>query len=857
MARWAPRLALLRRSLERFRTPAISVIMPVYNVEAYVGECLDSVLGQDFTSFELIAVDDGSTDGSAAVVERYAVGDRRVRLLRQGNSGQGPARNRAIRTARGRFLVFVDADDLVPPGSFRFLVAALRRSGSDFAVAGVRRLDGGRRYRPSWTVAMLEHDRVGITLDDFPAAMADVVAHHRIFTRRFWTENIGGFAPGAYEDHAPMVAAYLRARRFDLLTRVVYEWRLRDDRTSTGQQKHALANLLQRISVKATTRRMVEEEGSPAAWAAWLGRVLDIDLPPYIDHALRGDAEYRSTLADVLSTYSGLGTGASLSYVRVQQKVRTWLAARGSWSDLETAQRHFRELGSIPPTVVHDGRIFIDDRLVGGISTPIPPERAELGRSESRLQVCVLRAEWVGPARLRLTGWAVIRGIDLTRRQPRLSLRLEAADGSAMRELSAEPTHVPEATRWVNWAHGRFDDAGFRTTIDMADLARDADAPRDWRLRVRVEVDGVVREGGVHHSVAGSSGSRGAISPEPSARGRRLVVPHYDGEHGLTISLRRHRDVSRPPVAATELEVTGVVARADELLVRGRATRHGRSFRLSSDDVQVEGAVHHADGGAVTIAFPLRSPANGLALPSGTWTVHAASSSRVAVFERTLAESMPAEMVTSSHRIRVAIGRGFEVRIELAAPLGADELGTRAQRLLQLAYATTDPPARAGMLVVPGPEQTHRGVSAALAKAARRAEIPPYWSVPDLATSSPGGVERVLIGSRAWYELLAAAPVLVSEGGFEDWFRKRAHQRLIRVFTGPFDASVGRSAWWAAEYTPGHIADELSRAATWDAIVIPTRSEKDRYRRELEFLGPVFAADEPADQILGELGVGR
>lgn len=102
--------------------PLFSVIVPVYNRETTVDRCVDSVLRQQFDDFELIVVDDGSTDGTAAVLERYQ--DGRVRILRQSNAGVSAARNAGAAMARGEYLVFLDSDDAADPdwlASFRLL----------------------------------------------------------------------------------------------------------------------------------------------------------------------------------------------------------------------------------------------------------------------------------------------------------------------------------------------------------------------------------------------------------------------------------------------------------------------------------------------------------------------------------------------------------------------------------------------------------------------------------------------------------------------------------------------------------------------------------------------------------------
>ena len=94
-------------------TPKISVIVPVYNVASYVGECLSSLVHQTFHDFEIIAVNDGSTDGSLAVLREFESSYPFVRVLDQPNSGVSAARMAGLSLARGEFVAFVDSDDYV------------------------------------------------------------------------------------------------------------------------------------------------------------------------------------------------------------------------------------------------------------------------------------------------------------------------------------------------------------------------------------------------------------------------------------------------------------------------------------------------------------------------------------------------------------------------------------------------------------------------------------------------------------------------------------------------------------------------------------------------------------------------
>ena len=91
----------------------ISVIVPVYNVETYLEECLDSIQNQTYTNLEVLLVNDGSTDGSQAICERYCQTDKRFRLMNQTNQGQSVARNTGVAASKGEYIAFVDSDDII------------------------------------------------------------------------------------------------------------------------------------------------------------------------------------------------------------------------------------------------------------------------------------------------------------------------------------------------------------------------------------------------------------------------------------------------------------------------------------------------------------------------------------------------------------------------------------------------------------------------------------------------------------------------------------------------------------------------------------------------------------------------
>ena len=111
--------------------PKVSVIVPVYNVEKYLGECLDSVLRQTLSDIEIICVNDGSTDGSASILAEYAARDPRIKIITQPNGGLSAARNAGMDVASGEYIYFPDSDDYIADATLERCCAICDRDGLD------------------------------------------------------------------------------------------------------------------------------------------------------------------------------------------------------------------------------------------------------------------------------------------------------------------------------------------------------------------------------------------------------------------------------------------------------------------------------------------------------------------------------------------------------------------------------------------------------------------------------------------------------------------------------------------------------------------------------------------------------
>lgn len=125
------------KRLKNKTMPKVSVIVPVYKVEEYIGQCIESILSQTFNDFELILVDDGSPDSSGAICDQYAQKDSRIQVIHKENGGVSSARNTGIENASGQWIYFVDSDDWVETTTLKLLYEQTEKVSTDLVLHGL------------------------------------------------------------------------------------------------------------------------------------------------------------------------------------------------------------------------------------------------------------------------------------------------------------------------------------------------------------------------------------------------------------------------------------------------------------------------------------------------------------------------------------------------------------------------------------------------------------------------------------------------------------------------------------------------------------------------------------------------
>ena len=219
----------------------ISLIIPVYNVELYLSQCLDSILNQTYSDFEVILINDGSKDNSGNICDKYAEVDSRVRVIHQSNYGVSTARNRGIMEARGEWIVFVDSDDFIAPDFLSNF--HLEDNDSDIIIQGVELYHNQEgRYIKQVRVEskILDQENFKQSVENnkllhlgYPVAKA--------YRKRLMLKNNIRFKTDIsfHEDHI-FVLEYLRiANVIQLTDSISYKYRVSHSNNSLSSQRHS------------------------------------------------------------------------------------------------------------------------------------------------------------------------------------------------------------------------------------------------------------------------------------------------------------------------------------------------------------------------------------------------------------------------------------------------------------------------------------------------------------------------------------------------------------------------------------------------------------------------------------------
>ena len=208
-----------------------SVIVPVYNVEAYLETCLKSLINQTFQDFEIICVNDGSTDKSGDILNYHAAKDARIKIINQENKGLGAARNVGVAQAQGEYLVFVDSDDWLRTDALEVLDKQLQEKPVEVCLFGYNEFYDGIHVNVHMQILnQLKQQIAGKETDILDYMFVTLAAWSKVYRRDFWEKHNFSFVEGMFfEDVLPNAQIFAKIKSFSVCWQNLYFYRLSAD----------------------------------------------------------------------------------------------------------------------------------------------------------------------------------------------------------------------------------------------------------------------------------------------------------------------------------------------------------------------------------------------------------------------------------------------------------------------------------------------------------------------------------------------------------------------------------------------------------------------------------------------------
>jgi CDP-glycerol glycerophosphotransferase len=562
----------------------LSVVVPVYNVEEFLHSCLDSVAAQTFGDLEVIMVDDGSTDGSAAIAQEFAARDPRFRLVSQENAGLSAARNTGTAHAGGEYLAFLDSDDELPPNAYELLVGSLEQTGSDFATGNVHRLRSfGTRQSPFLARTFAE-TRLKTHVTKFRLLLADRPAWNKVWRRTFWDRHGFRFPEGRiFEDTPVTLPAHFVARSVDVISDPVYHWRIREGGgLSITERRLEPRALRDRMTAIEEVSDFLAEHGPRGAKRWYDESVVADDLRYYLNALDAADDDYRALFLDRVNPFLDRASKRVFDPLPAIDRLKWHFVRRRLMPELLEVLRFAKEdLATTPPVRVR-GRWYGDYPFRTDRRLEVPSSVYRL-EGELYLRAHLEELSRDGDA-LRLRGHAYVNGVgaaaegaqqvELAALRPgrlrRLRLLTSAVRGRAVSTLRPEVTgNSRQALCDISWS-------GFEATLDPRKLRR-REGP--WELYLTVRAGGVKRR----RSRFLLDGPRPIQALELALAGDLTVTASATPAGEVAVDLRRQAATLR----GARLLDDGVLELAGELRLPAAGEKPGLELREEREDRRV------------------------------------------------------------------------------------------------------------------------------------------------------------------------------------------------------------------------------------------------------------------------------
>ena len=242
------------------KNPKVSVVIPIYNVEIFLSQCIESIIHQTLEEIEIILVDDGSTDNSGKIADEYAKKDIRIKVIHKANGGLSDARNAGIKAATGDYIGFVDSDDYVSENMFKKMYQKAKKEGTDVVVCNIFNIIDGKfkkvSYWPQQDEHIIKQDEIYANMYLYPC-----YAVNKIYKRDFIEKNNLLFIKGyLYEDVPFFTQVFLNVKKVSYCIDNFYFYRIGRSDAITAKKSLKHLDICEIVKI---TKNIIDKHNVP------------------------------------------------------------------------------------------------------------------------------------------------------------------------------------------------------------------------------------------------------------------------------------------------------------------------------------------------------------------------------------------------------------------------------------------------------------------------------------------------------------------------------------------------------------------------------------------------------------------
>jgi len=519
----------------------VSIIVPIYNVEEYLRECLDSLVHQSLKQIEVLMVNDASSDSSGAIALEYVNKYKNFRLFnKEVNGGQSRARNYAISFAKGEYIAFLDGDDFVTNNAYKKLYDMTENGQRDIVVGNVKRFDSKGIYDSGLHIKIFKENIKNTNITQNPELIYDTTSTNKLFRMKFWKENELKFPEDViYEDIPLTFFAHFKSKSTAILSDDIYYWRRRESTNkSATQQRTDINNFYDRLNALKIVDNFIEKNVEDETLINYkYFKWLDLDLKLYINILDQADNEYKRIFIQTVQEYIKIIPKYVFKDLNALDRIKYYFIKVGNLESLLQALAFEKHGMANLKVVLREDKYFGKFPFKG-----IPKECFEMTKElNTGSEVRKINKIKISKGILKINGYLYINRINIDKRNKvNFKAKLVNTINGRELELNVENMKFPELTPklWVraiyyltrnpcydyNWS-------GYKINIDLDDHKFLELGSGKYKIILNLQMPGINR-----NITLGSTNKK--PKPKPYLESYNSVSFNYNAIGDLTIKVK-------------------------------------------------------------------------------------------------------------------------------------------------------------------------------------------------------------------------------------------------------------------------------------------------------------------------------